>query len=106
MGYEINKVSIAEPVTRDVGDVSLSNRTYRLDTTVTVLPNRTMEVIVPSDFDELYAYNDTRDLDRFYSEVGIDHSSDWTSYDGGGHQYPYTVGVIKKVAPLLFKKSR
>jgi enterochelin esterase-like enzyme len=55
MGYEIKKRLLSNVTTVNVGDIGLVGRTYRRDTTVTVKPGRTIEVIVPSDHRELYA---------------------------------------------------
>jgi enterochelin esterase-like enzyme len=54
MGYEIKKMALANVAARDVGDVSLTPRTYKKETTVTVKTGRNIEVILPSDYNELY----------------------------------------------------
>ena len=54
MGYAIKKMSLATLATQDLGDIALAARTYKVDTTVTVKTGRTIEVIVPSDHEDLY----------------------------------------------------
>lgn len=53
MGYAIRKIPMPEVVAKDVGQIQLSMRTYRVATTTTV-KSRTIEVVLPSDYDELY----------------------------------------------------
>jgi predicted peptidase len=55
MGYEIKKISLANLSAQDMGDIKLTSRQYKIDKTVAVKNNRTIEVIVPSDLKELYA---------------------------------------------------
>ena len=55
MGYAIKKMSLGSLSTQDVGDVTLTPRTYKLQTAVTVKPGRGIEVIVPSDYNDLYS---------------------------------------------------
>jgi pimeloyl-ACP methyl ester carboxylesterase len=55
MGYEIKKRLLSNVTTVNVGDVPLVGRTYRLGATVTVKTGRTIEVIMPSDYTELYS---------------------------------------------------
>jgi enterochelin esterase-like enzyme len=55
MGYEIKKMALANVAARDVGDVSLKPRMYKKETTVTVKTGRNIEVILPSDYNELYS---------------------------------------------------
>ncbi len=55
MGYEIKKTPLANVTSQDVDDISLSLRSYRVEATVNVKPGRTIEVILPSDYDDLYA---------------------------------------------------
>jgi len=53
MGYAIKKIPMPEVAAKDVGQIQLSFRTYRVATTTTV-KSRTIEVVLPSDYDELY----------------------------------------------------
>lgn len=55
MGYEIKKIPLANLLTQDIGDIRLTARQYKIDKTVAVKTNRTIEVLVPSDLKELYA---------------------------------------------------
>jgi enterochelin esterase-like enzyme len=55
MGYEIKKVPMADVASSDVGPITLSPRTYKMAATSTVKQGRVIEVVLPSDYKELYA---------------------------------------------------
>ena len=55
MGYEIKKMALASEAAQNVGDISLKARTYKKETTVTVKTGRNIEIILPSDYNELYS---------------------------------------------------
>jgi enterochelin esterase-like enzyme len=55
MGYEIKKMALASVAAQNVGDISLKPRTYKKETTVTVKTGRNIEVILPSDYNDLYS---------------------------------------------------
>lgn len=53
MGYEIKKIAMPQVTAKDVGQVQLSLRTYKVAAT-TAVKSRTIEVVLPSDYNELY----------------------------------------------------
>lgn len=55
MGYEIKKIALANTESQKVPAVTLNPRSYRLEATTAVKQNRTIEVILPSDYKDLYA---------------------------------------------------
>jgi len=54
MGHEIKKVYLSELAAKEVGDIKLSLRGYSIKET-TPVKTRTIEVVIPSDYNELYA---------------------------------------------------
>lgn len=55
MGYAIKKVALSDISAQDMGTLSLSPRTYSVAATTAVNAGRTIEVILPSDYDQLYS---------------------------------------------------
>ncbi|HAJ80289.1 MAG TPA: hypothetical protein DCO75_11020 [Fibrobacteres bacterium] len=55
MGYEIKKTFVASLTSRDMGYISLKDRTYSKSATITVKTDRNIEVVLPSDYNELYS---------------------------------------------------
>ncbi|NLD93186.1 MAG: hypothetical protein GX639_11025 [Fibrobacter sp.] len=54
MGYEIKKIALTNVAAQEVPAITLNLRTYKLQPTINVKQNRSIEVHLPSDYKDLY----------------------------------------------------